>query len=212
MRLRKKPWIEDAMKDVAEQYVYLEDLDRFRGKWQEVFPGKELCLEIGCGKGGFITGMARLHPEKAYIGVETQHDIAYYPARKAKELELDNVKILCGNAAFMEEWFAPGEIRTLYLNFSDPWPKARHAKRRLTHRNFLTLYKNLMGEGGVLYFKTDNRELFDFSVEEFREFGLDIQELSYDLHHSDFVNEVQTEYEKKFSAWGKPINYCKAVF
>ena len=200
------------MKDVAEQYVYLEDLDRFRGKWQEVFPGKELCLEIGCGKGGFITGMARLHPEKAYIGVETQHDIAYYPARKAKELELDNVKILCGNAAFMEEWFAPGEIRTLYLNFSDPWPKARHAKRRLTHRNFLTLYKNLMGEGGVLYFKTDNRELFDFSVEEFREFGLDIQELSYDLHHSDFVNEVQTEYEKKFSAWGKPINYCKAVF
>ena len=212
MRLRKKPWIEDAMKDVAEQYVYLEDLDRFRGKWQEVFPGKELCLEIGCGKGGFITGMARLHPEKAYIGVETQHDIAYYPAKKVKELELDNVKILCGNAAFMEEWFAPGEIRTLYLNFSDPWPKARHAKRRLTHRNFLTLYKNLMGEGGVLYFKTDNRELFDFSVEEFREFGLDIQELSYDLHHSDFVNEVQTEYEKKFSAWGKPINYCKAVF
>lgn len=212
MRLRKKPWIEEAMKDLADEYIYLDDFGRFCGKWQNVFSDKELCLEIGCGKGDFITGMALLHPEKAYIGIETQHDIAYYPAKKAKEKELENVKIICGNAAYMEEWFAPGEIRTLYLNFSDPWPKARHAKRRLTHKNFLKLYHRLMGKGGVLFFKTDNRALFDFSVEEFKEYGLDIQELSYDLHHSDFLNEVQTEYEKKFSSAGSPICYCKAVF
>ena len=100
----------------------------------------------------------------------------------------------------------------IYLNFSDPWPKARHAKRCLTHVNFLALYFRLLGPGGTLYFKTDNRGLFDFSVEQFRLFGMDIRELSYDLHHSGYVNEVQTEYERKFSGRGTPINYCAAVF
>ena len=156
--------------------------------------------------------MAALHPEKAFIGVETQFDISYYPARKAMEDGLDNMVILNADAACMEEWFAPGEIRTLYLNFSDPWPKARQAKRRLTHRNFLGLYLKLLGTGGQLFFKTDNRKLFDFSVEEFKEFGMEIRELSYDLHCSGYLNEVQTEYEKKFSALGTRINYCKALF
>ena len=125
---------------------------------------------------------------------------------------LDNMVIINADAAYMEDWFAPGEIRTLYLNFSDPWPKARQAKRRLTHRNFLGMYLKLLGVGGRLFFKTDNRKLFDFSVEEFKEFGMEIRELSYDLHHSGYRNEVQTEYEKKFSALGTPINYCAAVF
>ena len=213
MRLRKKPWIEKAIPEVAEAgFLYRENIERFKGRWRERFPGKELCLEIGCGKGGFITGMAQLHPEKAFIGIETQSDISYYPAKKAMELKLDNVVILCADAAFMEDWFAPWEIRTLYLNFSDPWPKSKQAKRRLTHRNFLGLYLKLLGVGGRLFFKTDNRKLFYFSVEEFKEFGLEIRALSYDLHHSDIVNEAQTEYEKKFSALGTPINYCEAVF
>jgi tRNA (guanine-N7-)-methyltransferase len=125
---------------------------------------------------------------------------------------LDNMLIINGDAAFMEDWFAPGEIGTLYLNFSDPWPKSKQAKRRLTHRNFLGLYLKLLGVGGHLFFKTDNRKLFDFSVEEFKEFGMEILELSYDLHHSGYLNEVQTEYERKFSALGTPINYCAAVF
>ena len=212
MRLRKKPWIEEAMKDVQDEYVFMHDLDKFKGRWQEMFPGKRLCLEIGCGKGRFTIGMAELNPDKAFIGIETQHDIAYFPAKAAKDKKLDNVRIICANAENLLDWFEPGEIKELYLNFSDPWPKARHAKRRLTHRNFLARYKELLGPGGHLRFKTDNRALFDFSVEEFKEFGLEIIGLSYDLHHSEYDNPVQTEYEQKFSALGTPINFCEVVF
>lgn len=212
MRLRKKPWIEEAMKDVQDEYVFLHDIARFKGHWQEMFPGKRLCLEIGCGKGRFIIGMAQLYPDKAFIGIETQHDIAYYPAKAAKENQMANVRVICANAENLLDWFEPGEIKELYLNFSDPWPKARHAKRRLTHRNFLAKYRQLLGKGGHLRFKTDNRGLFDFSVEEFKEFGLEIVALSYDLHNSAYANPVQTEYEQKFSALGTPINFCEVVF
>ena len=190
----------------------MHDIEKFKGHWQELFPGKKLCLEIGCGKGRFTIGMAELNPDKAFIGIETQHDIAYYPAKAAKDKKLDNVRIICANAENLLDWFEPGEIKELYLNFSDPWPKARHAKRRLTHRGFLAKYKELLGEGGHLRFKTDNRALFDFSVEEFKEFGLNIIALSYDLHHSEYDNPVQTEYEQKFSALGTPINFCEVVF
>ena len=151
MRLRKKPWIETAMEELKDKYVLMHNLEDYKGHWQERFPGKRLCLEIGCGKGRFLTGMAELHPEKAFI-------------------------------------------------------------RRLTHRNFLAKYQRLLGSGGHLRFKTDNRALFDFSVEEFKEFGLEIIALSYDLHHSEYENEVQTEYEQKFSALGTPINFCEVVF
>ncbi len=212
MRLRRKPWITEAMKELQDEYVYFDGLAEKKGHWQEIFPEKRLCLEIGCGKGRFIVGMAELHPEKAFIGVESQHDIAYYPARKAKEANLDNVKVIYGNAEHLEEWFEPGEIKEIYLNFSDPWPKARHARRRLTHRNFLEKYARLLGTGGHLRFKTDNRILFDFSVEEFKAFGVEIIALSYDLHNSEYENEVQTEYEKRFSALGTPINFCEIVF
>ena len=132
--------------------------------------------------------------------------------KAAKDKQLDNVRIICANAENLLDWFEPGEIKELYLNFSDPWPKARHAKRRLTHRNFLAKYAQLLGKGGHLRFKTDNRGLFDFSVEEFKEFGLEIIALSYDLHHSEYENPVQTEYEQKFSALGTPINFCEVVF
>lgn len=212
MRLRKKPWIEKAIKELENEYVYMQDLEQFKGKWQEMFPGKRLCLEIGCGKGRFTIGMAELNTDKAFIGVETQHDIAYYPAKAAKDKQLNNVKIICANAENLTDWFEPGEIKELYLNFSDPWPKARHTKRRLTHHNFLEKYKQLLGKGGHLRFKTDNRGLFDFSVEEFKEFGLEIIALSYDLHNSEYDNPVQTEYEQKFSALGTPINFCEVVF
>ena len=212
MRLRRKPWISEAILEYKDDYIYFDKLEEHKGKWQELYGTKELALEIGCGKGAFINGMAELNPDIGYIGIESQHDIAYYPAKQAKEAQRKNIKIICGNAEYLEQWFQPGEVKFLYLNFSDPWPKARHAKRRLTHKHFLTMYKNLLGPGGVLRFKTDNRALFDFSVEEFQEFGLNITKLSYDLHHSDFENLVQTEYERKFSALGKPICFCEILF
>lgn len=212
MRLRKKPWIEEAMLEVMDEYVLMHELEKYKGHWQEMFPGKRLCLEIGCGKGRFTIGMAELYPEKAFIGIETQHDIAYYPGKAAKDKQLDNVRIICADAENLLEWFEPGEIKELYLNFSDPWPKVRHAKRRLTHHRFLEKYAQLLGKGGRLRFKTDNRGLFDFSVEEFKAFGLKLVALSYDLHHSEYENPVQTEYEQKFSALGTPINFCEVEF
>ncbi len=212
MRLRKKPWIAEAMEELKNEYVYMEDIAQYKGHWREILGKDYIALEIGCGKGRFITEMAKLSPEKGFIGVETQHDIAYYPALKAKENELANVKIICANAKSLEEWFEPGEINMLYLNFSDPWPKARHYKRRLTYRDFLAMYHKVLVGGGHLRFKTDNRPLFDFSVEEFKEYGLEIIGLSYDLHHSDYENAVETEYEQKFSALGNKINFCEAVF
>ena len=119
MRLRKKPWIEEAMQELKDEYVLMHDLEKYKGRWQELFPGKRLCLEIGCGKGRFIIGMAGLHPEKAFIGVETQHDIAYYPGKTAKEQKLDNIKVICANAEHLEDWFELGEIKELFAKYKD---------------------------------------------------------------------------------------------
>lgn len=200
------------MAEVRDKTLSDHDLDSFRGHWQELFPGKPLALEIGCGKGKFVIGMAQLHPEKAFIAVESQHDIAFYPARTALQLHLENVRVVLANAEGLSEWFEPGEIKEIYLNFSDPWPKARHAKRRLTHRRFLELYRQLLGPGGRLRFKTDNRGLFDFSLEEFGAANLKILQVSYDLHASGILNEVQTEYEEKFSARGNKICFAEVEF
>ena len=209
MRLRKKPWIEEAMKEVQGEYVFLHDIDKFKGHWQEMFPGKRLCLEIGCGKGRFTIGMAELYPDKAFIGIETQHDIAYFPAKAAKDKELTNVKIICANAENLLDWFEPGEIKELYLNFSDPWPKKRHAKRRLTYRDFLKRYAVILKEGGEIRFKTDNKDLFDFSVEEFEAMGWQLSDVTYDLHAAPVPGDVETEYEEKFSRKGNLI--CRLV-
>ncbi len=212
MRLRRKPWIDAAMQELEGGYLLSHNLAAYKGNWQAVFPGKQLCLEIGSGKGRFITGMAELFPGQAFIGVETQSGVACYPARVAQERQLANMRIICANAEHLTDWFAPGEISELYLNFSDPWPKARHAKRRLTHRGFLVKYQQILAPGGRLHFKTDNRALFDFSLAEFQALGLPVTALSYDLHHSAYANPVQTEYEQKFSALGLPINFCEVLF
>ncbi len=141
MRLRKKPWIEEAMQDLKGEYVLMHDLENYKGRWQELFPGKRLCLEIGCGKGRFIIGMAELHPEKAFIGVETQHDIAYYPGKTAKENKMDNIKVICANAEHMEDWFEPGEIKELYLNFSEKADTC--VLKRITERCSIFQLRNL---------------------------------------------------------------------
>jgi len=212
VRLRKKPWIPQALEEYKGKELLTEKIESHYGAWQEMFPGLRLALEIGCGKGDFLVGMGELHPDMAFLGIETQQEICYYPAKKIREKGLTNAKVISGDAAHLTEWFAPGEIELIYLNFSDPWPKARHAKRRLTSRSFLEEYKHLLPARGHLRFKTDNQALFDFSLEEFKAFGLEIIEVSYDLHNSAILNEVQTEYEKKFSAKGNKINFCEVVF
>lgn len=212
MRLRKKPWMAKALTEYVGKEIITEGMEENKGKWNSLFSGRPIALEIGCGKGKFITGMAQLHPEIGYIGLETQLDICYYPACKVRENKLTNVKIIGGNAAYLTQWFATGEVQMIYLNFSDPWPKARHSRRRLTYRDFLAQYKSILVPGGHLRFKTDNKKLFDFSIEEFKAFGLQIIALSYDLHNSEYENSIQTEYEEKFSAKGNKINFCEVVF
>lgn len=212
MRLRKKGWIAAAIEEYRDEYILLDGAAELRGHWRELFGGRPVALEIGCGKGDFLTGMAAANPGIGYVGIETALEVAYYPAKKAKVAELTNVRVIRGDAALLEEWFAPEEADIIYLNFSDPWPKARHAKRRLTHRTFLQKYERILRAGGHLRFKTDNDDLFAFSVEEFKAYGLEITALTNDLHNSACDNPVWTEYETKFSKRGKNINFCEVVF
>ncbi len=212
MRLRTNPRRLAALEDYIGKELLTGKIEQNKGKWREVLGNKPLALEIGCGKGAFITGMAALYPGMNFLGVESQKEVCYYAVKKIREQQISNVKIIFGNAGNLNNWFASGEVDKLYLNFSDPWPKARHAKRRLTYRDFLSQYKNILVKGGHLRFKTDNDALFAFSLEEFKEFGLQFIGQTTDLHHSAYDNEVQTEYERRFSSLGKNINFCEVVF
>jgi tRNA (guanine-N7-)-methyltransferase len=173
-------------------------------------------LEIGCGKGDFAVGMAEKHPESNWLAMERVPDVACLALEKAMaraEARPDNLRFLIGDARNLTEWFLPHSVDTLYLNFSDPWPKSGHAKRRLTHRLFLEKYQTVLKKGGVLRFKTDNVGLFDFSLEEFEAMGLEMTNLTRDLHNSP-LNEgnVMTEYEKAWSEKGYPIHAVTVRF
>ena len=171
---------------------------------------KKLCLEIGCGKGNFAVGMAEKNTDCNFIAMERVRDVCCLALEKAmacKETRPDNLRFIIGDADNLDEWFPEHCLDVLYLNFSDPWPKAGHAKRRLTHRNYLARYRRILKEGGLLIFKTDNVGLFDFSLEEFAEFGLKIEWMTRDLHNSERAEgNVMTEYEKNFSEKGFTIN------
>lgn len=168
-------------------------------------------LEIGCGKGGFITATAKANPDRFYIAVELVADALVTALERAKAEEIPNLRFVNLNAKNLEEWFTPGEIAQIYLNFSDPWPKKGHAKRRLTYRDFLAIYRNLLAEDGKICMKTDNRGLFEFSLEEFGETGWRLEAVTYDLHHSEWAEgNIMTEYEKNFSAQGFPIHRLEA--
>ena len=215
MRLRRKPWIDEAILEFGDLVSPLgADPTVNKGRWQEVFySSNPIHLEIGTGKGDFIRGMAEKNPNTNYIGIEMQQGVIYFAAKKLADAGLKNVRLLVFDASKLVELFAPGEIKRLYLNFSDPWPKARHAKRRLTSQTFLRRYQNILPASGEIHFKTDNRGLFDYSVEEFRALGARLTELTYDLHADAALMEdnVMTEYERRFSGYGAKICQLKAV-
>ena len=215
MRLRRKPWVDEAIHEF-DDFVYAKDRElgeEQKGHWREIF-GKEapLHVELGTGKGDFISQLAERHPEINFIGIEAQQDVLYSAAKKIAEKNLSNVKLLVFDINNIETIFAPGEVDRFYVNFCDPWPKARHAKRRLTHKNFLEKYRKLLQPGGQLFFKTDNRPLFDFSLEQFAEAGLKVEDITYDLHAENRPDNIETEYERKFSAFGEKINRCEVTF
>ncbi len=172
---------------------------------------RPLFLEIGCGKGAFICGLAEKHPDTNLIALERIADVAMLAMEKCKAAELENVRFIIGDVAKLWDIFGDGTVDRIYLNFSDPWPKAGHAKRRLTHRNFLMQYKRILKPDGAIFFKTDNRGLFDFSLDELREMGFRLENLTYDLHNSEWADEnIMTEYEKNFSEKGFSINRVEA--
>ncbi len=211
MRLRRKPWIDEAILEY-DKYTVLENHEVFKGKWRESFedPTKPLYMELGTGKGKFISGMCEAHPEANFVGFEVQIGVLYYAAQKLYEQKATNGKVSLFDIAGIEEVVAPGEVDRFYINFCDPWPKAKHAKRRLTYHTFLDRYARLLKENGEIHFKTDNEGLFMFSLEEFENSGWTLKNVSYDLHSTDTPN-VRTEYEEKFSAKGQPIFRLEAI-
>ena len=178
-----------------------------------LFPGfTRFRMEIGCGKGGFIAEEARRHPDVAFLAVEKIRDVLIFAMEKTAAEELPNVRFLCADAEYLPRLVPENRFERLYINFCDPWPKARHEKRRLTYRGFLGKFRPLLSDDGFLAFKTDNRALFDFSLGEFPEAGFELRAVTFDLHHSEWnEGNIMTEYEKNFSEKGFPIHRLEAV-
>lgn len=207
MRLRRKPWIDAAILDYADFVTPLGgDWTQFAGRWAEVFGRTApLHVEIGVGKGTFLTELAARHPNVNYVGLEAQQGVFYFAARKAAEQALPHVRLLVFDAARLTELFAPGEVDRIYLNFSDPWPKKRHAKRRLTSETFLIRYQAVLKPGGEIHFKTDNAGLFAYSLETMTREGWQLSRVTHDLHALGEPDNIMTEYERKFSVRGAKI-------
>ena len=210
MRLRNIPGARDAI--AASPWV-IHEPEKKCGLWKSVFENDHpLHLEIGTGKGRFIMQLAQEHPEINYIGIEKYSSVLLRCLEKQEELQLQNLVFIRGDAELLNTYFAEGEIEKIYLNFSDPWPKERHAKRRLTHRNNLKEFFDVMRPGGVIEFKTDNDDLFEFSIGEIEDQGYEILEFTRDLHEEGCTylsKEFMTEYEERFMTLGKNINYVK---
>jgi tRNA (guanine-N7-)-methyltransferase len=190
------------------EFVTTEKIDSSRaGNWRKLFGNENpLHVELGTGKGDFICQMAENNPEINFVGLEMEAEVVLKAARKIEEKNLKNVKIIVFNVNNIQEVFAENEIDRLYINFCDPWPKKKHAKRRLTYITFLQMYKKILKPDGEIHFKTDNRALFDFSLEQFELANLKVSDVSYDLHANEPPENIRTEYENRFSAEGVPIN------
>ena len=209
MRLKN---VRGSRERIAANEYALKNVEENKGHWKEYFgDGLPIHIEIGMGKGQFLMEMARIHPEIHYIGIEMFSSVLVRAVQKIEEDPLPNIHFIRRDATYINQVFAPGEVERIYLNFSDPWPKERHTKRRLTSHQFLARYENILTRDGVIEFKTDNRSLFDFSVEEVRNAGWVNDLVTYDLHHSPYLEgNVMTEYEERFVAKGNPI--CKMIF
>ena len=209
MRLRNVKGSRDVI--ASNEYV-VKNEENMKGKWHEKFGNTNpIHIEVGMGKGRFIMDMARLNPDVNFVGIEKFSSVLVRAIEKQEVEKLPNLYFIRMEAEYIENVFDKGEVSYIYLNFSDPWPKDRHAKRRLTSVQFLERYKNILADGGGVTFKTDNRPLFDFTVEQADEAGWIKENVTYDLHNSEFVEgNVMTEYEDRFSSMGNPI--CRIVY
>ncbi len=209
MRLRNIPGSQEI---VDKNPLVIKEAEKTRGLWRELFGNDHpVHIEVGMGKGKFLMTLAALHPEINYVGIERYTSVLLRALQKIEENPLPNLVFVCMDAADLEQVFAEGEVSKIYLNFSDPWPKDRHAKRRMPSREFLMRYDKILEKKGRIEFKTDNRALFDFAVEELGPAGWKAEQISYDLHSDAELmkDNVMTEYEEKFSSTGNPI--CKYI-
>ena len=210
MRMRRKKNLEPRLE--RQSGITIADPESMRGTWRSLCPEAErVCLELGCGKGQFITELARRNPGNFYIAVEREKGAVVMAMEKVANAQLENVRFIVGDVQGIESWFGPDEIDALYINFCDPWTKRHREKRRLTHRDFIARYRAIVKKGGKLYFKTDNVELFEFSVLELPEAGMKLNFVTRDLH-SEEIDNIMTEYESRFTAQGMTINYLEAEF
>lgn len=200
MRLRKKWW---ARPEMEASSLVITNPREYIGKWKEEFKNNNsIHLELGCGRGGFIEQKALQNSNTNYVAVDLKDEILVHALRKLKEKEIENVRIVPLNIAFISEIFEKDDIEKIYINFCNPWPKLRHNKRRLTHKNFLGEYKKFLKYQGEIWFKTDDIGLFEDSKKYFKESGFSIEYITFDLHKSDFKNNIMTEYENKFTSMG----------
>ena len=214
MRLRN---IRGSKETIAASDYVVQEPETYKGTWGQLFGNEQpVQIEVGMGKGRFIMDMARLHPERNFVGIEMYDSVLLRALQKREELEaageeFSNLVFIRVDARLLPEIFEKDEVDGIYLNFSDPWPKARHAKRRLTSREFLARYEKILKKEGTVEFKTDNRGLFEFSLEEVRDSDWNLEVCTFDLHHDEELvkGNVMTEYEEKFSSMGNPI--CKMV-
>lgn len=211
MRLRHKPWAKDFMVEHPDVVIFEDEKKK---DWKEIFGNENpIHVEVGTGKGQFVIGMAKANPDVNYIGIEHFDSVIVSALEKVIEAEKPiNLRLIRGNGANIEDLFTKGELDRLFLNFSDPWPKTRHAKRRLTHAAFLSRYENVLKKDGEIHFKTDNRKLFEYSLVSMSEYGMILKEVSLDLHAQMPEDNIMTEYEEKFSAKGQPIYRLESYF
>ena len=209
MRLRN---VKGSRELIAANDFVVHEEETMKGKWHSFFGNDNpIHIEVGMGKGRFIIDMAKLHPEINYIGIEKYSSVLLRAIQKMEQNELPNLRFIRMDAEDITEVFEKGEVDKIFINFSDPWPKDRHAKRRLPSKEFLKRYDEILKKDGVIEFKTDNRDLFDFAVEQLEPAGWKAEVITYDLHHDPVLCEgnIMTEYEEKFSSIGNPI--CKYV-
>lgn len=209
MRRRKKKGADEKLLSYKD-YVVVNP-ENFKGKWHEKFENnRPIYLELGMGRGKFLTTLAENNPEINFIGIETKEEVLLRAVEKANEKELKNILFLWADVNKIEEYFKEKEINNVFVNFCDPWPKKRWAKRRLTHERFLEMYKRILVNFGEVHFKTDNEKLFEFALNEFSKGDFKLQNISFDLSASDFEENVTTEYEEKFLSQGLKIFRCEA--
>lgn len=218
MRVRKKKWARPELEDTS--FVVIDpdkNSEKYKGKWNEIFNNlNPIYLELGCGTGKFISQNAIRNPDKNYIGIDLKDEILVYAKRTVEENLNDskdiNLRLIPMNIAFINEIFGKDEISRIYINFCNPWPKRRQNRQRLTHNIFLERYKKFIKPNSQIWFKTDDKGLFEDSQEYFTTSGFTIKYLTYDLHHSDFNENVTTEYEEKFTSMGMPIMFLLAEY